>query len=233
MPQARGEIGAIHLARLNAITRRFVAQGTAGELARVGCGIGILIICNDQYERKFFHGRLIQRFVKGAGRSRPIADACRAHDVLHTFHAPREEHTIDDRDRRPQMTDHRDVTIARPSAMDIAIAPAHRAQRGAEVSARGIKQGFTESEAPRLVPNQWRKHIALAKRNGNGDAERLLSAANEDSAMDFPRAIKSSELLIQGASQQHPTKGTDIFLARDCGMVERNSALRVHYRRNI
>ena len=55
------------------------------------------------------------------------------------------------------------MPLARPAAVHIAVAPAHRAERRAHVGARGIEQALAEGEAPGLVADERGEDIALAQ----------------------------------------------------------------------
>src|SRR5688572_3861643 len=122
------------------------------------------------------------------------------------------------------MADHRQIALARPAAMNVAITPAHRAEGRAKIGSGSVQQGFAESQSPRLIANQRRENISLAERDGDGDAQGFLPAPDEDAAMDFARAIKAGEFLIQNAPQKHPAKRADVLLTRGCGGFECYSA---------
>ena len=77
------------------------------------------------------------------------------------FHSFRQQLTDHDRNHRAEVTDHRQLVLARPATMNVAVASAHRALARAEISAHHIDQRFAKSGTPRLVANQRRENVAL------------------------------------------------------------------------
>ena len=62
----------------DAVADGLVGKIFAGELARSRRRVGVLIVGDNQNERQFFDGGLVERLVKRAGGSRAVADARRA-----------------------------------------------------------------------------------------------------------------------------------------------------------
>src|SRR5437764_1088045 len=112
------------------------------------------------------------------------------------------------------MANHGQVSFARPSAMDVAVARPHWAERRTEVSAHRIQHRLAESQAPGGIANQRRKNVTLAQGLANRHAQRLLPAAQKDAAMDFAAAIETGELVIEQAGEQHPPKRLQEFIAK-------------------
>ncbi len=88
-----------------------------------------MVVRDDQHERKFFHCGLVERFVKCAGGSRAIAEASNTDDSANAFHASREQHAVHDRNHCTEMADHGEITFLWATAMHVAVASAHRAER--------------------------------------------------------------------------------------------------------
>jgi hypothetical protein len=80
--------------------------------------------------------------------------------------------------------------------MHIAVAPAHRAQRRAEVGAHRLKDGFPEGQTARGVADEGRVDVALAQGGRHGHAQRLLAPAQEDAPDDLPAPVKTGEFLV-------------------------------------
>ena len=162
-----------------------------------------MVVGQDQNQRQFFHGGLVERLMKRAGGTGAVADARRADGSGDALHAARKQSAIDNGNHRAEMADHRQITLLRPAPVDIAVATAHRAERRAEIRARGVEHGFTERQPPRRVTDQRREDVALFEGQTGRDAQRLLSASEKNAAMDFPGAVKRGELVVQQARQQH------------------------------
>ena len=111
----------------------------------------------------------------------------------------------------PRSEEHRQITFARPAAVDIAIAAAHGAERRAEVGARRVRHRFAKREPAGGIADQRGKDIGFLERQANGHAQGFLPAAEEDAAVDFPGPIKRGELVIQQPRAQHATVGRQIF----------------------
>ena len=115
----------------------------------------------------------------------------------------REQHPVHDGNHRAQMADHRQITLPRPAAMDIAVAPAHRAERGTQIRPHGVNDRFAEREPSGGVADERREHVAFFQGQTDGNAQGLLAAAEKNAAVDFPGAVKRGELVVQHARQQH------------------------------
>ena len=70
-----------------------------------------------------------------------------------------------DRNHRAEMADHGELALLRATAMDIAVAPAHRSLARTEISARDVEQRFAKSGASGLIANERREDVALSCRN--------------------------------------------------------------------
>ena len=105
--ETRGQIIANHGMRLDAVAHGFIREVGTDKLAVIRRGISVLVVGNDQNERKFFHGRLIKRFVKRASGGRTFANTRHADESSDTFHAPRKQNPVDDGNHRTKVADHR------------------------------------------------------------------------------------------------------------------------------
>src|SRR5580658_4067132 len=108
------------------------------------------------------------------------------------------------------MADHGQKTFPGPSAMHVAIPPPHWAESGAEIGAHGIEHWFAESQPSGSVANERGKNIPLAQGQSQGNAQRLLAAAEENAALNFARAVEAGHFLIQHPGQEHEAKGPQI-----------------------
>ena len=135
----------------------------------------------------------------------------RARDALH---AAREQRAVHDGNHRAQMADHRQITFLGPAAMNVAVAPAHRAQRRTQIRPHGVQHRFAKRQPPGRVANQRREHIALFQRQADGHAQGLLPAANENAAMNFAGAVEAGEFVVQHARQQHETISGEMRVAQ-------------------
>ena len=195
---------------VDAVADGLVRQIFAGKLAVGGRGIGVLIVGDDEDERQFFNGGLVQSFVKRAGGSRAVAEAGRADGAGNFFETTRKQHAVHDGNHRAEMADHRQIAFARPAAMDIAVAPAHRAERGAEVVAHGVNDGFAKSQAAGAVADERGKNIGFFERHADGGAQGFLAAAEKNAAVDFAGAVKRGEFVIQQPRPQHEAESGEL-----------------------
>src|SRR5262245_18925528 len=112
------------------------------------------------------------------------------------------------------MRDHGKLTVLGTTAMDVAVAPAHRTGRRTEECARGVKDCFAEGQASRHIADQRRKDISFTQSDTDGNTQRLLPASEEYAAHDFPRAIQAGELVVEGPSQKHEAIRFDVQITR-------------------
>ena len=91
--------------------------------------------------------------------------------------------------------------------MDIAVAPAHRAEHGTQIRPHGVNDRFAEREPSGGVADERREHVAFFQGQTDGNAQGLLAAAEKNAAVDFPGAVKRGELVVQHARQQHIAAG--------------------------
>ena len=151
--------------------------------------------------------------MKRARGSSAIAEACRSDNAGLAAKAARHQTSRNDRNHRTKMADHRVVTLARTPTVNVTIATAHRAELRAEIGPKRIEHRIPERHATRLIANQRRKNIAFAKSHTDGDAQRLLPAPQKDASLDQAAAIKTGELLLENARQEHQAIGSKIFSA--------------------
>jgi hypothetical protein len=111
------------------------------------------------------------------------------------------------------VADHRQITFLWPTAMNVAVAPAHRAERRAEISANGVNDGFAKSQSAGGIADEWRKHISFIEVNADGGAQGFLTATEENAAVDFAGAVKRGEFVIQQPRPQHEAVGDPLRLA--------------------
>src|SRR5260370_17328229 len=76
---------------------------------------------------------------------------------------------------RAEMTDHRELTFARLSAMNVAVAPAHGSLSRAKISAGNIDDRLSKRRAPGLIANQRRKDVAFLQNQSASDADPFLA----------------------------------------------------------
>src|SRR5687767_8732569 len=145
--------------------------------------------------------------MKGAGRSRTVAEADRTDSSVNPAKTSRHERACDNRQHRAKMADHREQTVARASSVHISVASAHGAESRAHVGAGAVEECLAESQTSRLIPNQRRKDVALSQRESRGGAERLLAAAQEYASRDFPATIEAGDFVVSDSRQQHPAVG--------------------------
>ena len=96
--------------------------------------------------------------------------------------------------------------------MDVALAPAHGAQPRAEAGARGVEHALAKCEASGGIADEGRIDVALAQRDAERGAQRLLPLAEEDAADDFSSTVEAREFLLKNAGKKHPAEGTQIAL---------------------
>ena len=114
------------------------------------------------------------------------------------------------------MADHRQVTFLRPAAMNVAVAAAHRAERGTEIRSHGVNDRFAKRQPSGGVADERREDVAFFQGYADGGAQGFLAASQKNAAMDFPGAIKRGELVVQHARQQHEAEGGEAGLAGRC-----------------
>jgi hypothetical protein len=118
------------------------------------------------------------------------------------------------------MADHRKITIARPSAMHVAVPPAHWTKARTKTGAKRFDNGFAKSQASRSVPDKRRENVSFAQGQTHRNAQGFLPFAKINAASgDFSGAVQAAELLIESASEEHQAKGVDEFL----GLVPLNA----------
>jgi len=96
-----------------------------------------------------------------------------------------------DRNHRAEMADHGELTSLEPTAMDVSVAPAHRALTRAEIGARHIQEWLARGRAPGLIANERSKDIVLLQKHPAGRPHRFLSAPDIDAASDQSAAVKA------------------------------------------
>src|SRR5207237_8617392 len=127
----------------------------------------------------------------------------------------------DDRDQRPQMTNHRHETCPRAATMNIAIPATGRSKRRAQIIAHRIKYRFAERQSTGCIPNKRRENIAFSQGQSRSCAQRLLPTSEENAPMHFPHAIKAGELIVQDPRQQHYTISMDVMLTKRKTLLNR------------
>ena len=182
--------------RFDAVTDGFVREIGAGKLIGGRRGIGELIVGDDEDERQFFDSGLVERFVKSAGGSCAFAEARDTDDAGNSFHAACKQNSVHDGNHRAEMADHRQITFLRTTAVDIAIAPAHRAERRAEISADGVNDGFAKRKATSGVADERREHIGFIEVDADGRAQGFLTATEKNAAVDFAGAVERGKFVV-------------------------------------
>ena len=81
--------------------------------------------------------------------------------------------------------------------MHVAIPPAHRTERGAEIRAHRVEHRFAESQAAGAVADERGKNISLAQGQPQRDAEGFLAASEKDSALNFASPVKAGHFIVQ------------------------------------
>ena len=98
-----------------------------------------MIVCGDDHERHLFHVGNVHSFVKRTGLHPAFADAGKADEVFLALKTFRQQRAHRDRNHRAEMADHREFILPRMTPMNVAVAPAHRAEARAEVRARDVQ----------------------------------------------------------------------------------------------
>jgi len=106
------------------------------------------------------------------------------HTLELTLDAPGEKHASHQRDLRPEVGNHRRHSFQRSAAMDVAVATAHRAEGGTQISAGAVEQGFAECAAAGLVADEWGENIGAANQGGAERCANGFLAASEINATD-------------------------------------------------
>ena len=112
------------------------------------------------------------------------------------------------------MRNHRQTTFLRLAAMDVAVAPAHRAERRAHISPHGVQNGFSKSQPSRRVADERREHIGFFQGNSDCGAQGFLPASEKNPAVDFSGALERGELVVQQSREQHETIRGEMDFAR-------------------
>ena len=152
--------------------------------------------------------------MKRASGGRAVPKTYGSDGILNLLKSPSDQHAVDHRNHRSQMADHRQQTFSRPSAMNIAFAPAHRSQGRAHIGAHSIDNGFTKRQTPRSIADQGRKDISFEQGHSCCGADSLLAFAKKDAAVDLATAIQACHLLIENTRLQHETKCLHALLAK-------------------
>ena len=82
------------------------------------------------------------------------------------------------------MTNHRELIIARPATMNIAVASAHRPESRAEIGAGNIDKRFAKRRSASLIANERREDVLLFQKQSASDADRFLAFADVNAAGD-------------------------------------------------
>jgi hypothetical protein len=223
--EACEQIGGIHRVAIDSVAGGFVNKVVACELARGRRGVGVLVVGDHNDQGQLLHGCQVDRFVKSPRGRAAVTDASGADDVRDALKSPREKRARDGRNHRAEVADHCEVTIFRPAAVDVSIASAHRTQTRAQVGARRIKQALAECQPPRLIANQRREDVALAKRDSGRRTQGLLASAEKNAALDFSAAIEARVFLLGKPREQHEMVSLEIFVPRNCGCFSGSGAL--------
>src|SRR6266446_4719932 len=112
------------------------------------------------------------------------------------------------------MTDHRELAVARFAAVDIAVASPHWPLPRAKISARNIDNRFAKSGTAGLIANQRRKDVVFLQKHSASDADRFLTFADVNPAGDLAAAVKTDQLFLERAREQHPAKRLQESLIR-------------------
>src|SRR4051812_20223304 len=110
------------------------------------------------------------------------------------------------------MADHWQQTLFGTAPMDVAIPSAHRAGRGAQVSANRIENVPAEGQPAGGVADQWRENIPFAQQLPNGHTERFLALAEENSTVNPSCPIEGGKLFVEDTREEHPAKCFDEFV---------------------
>jgi hypothetical protein len=113
--------------------------------------------------------------------------------------------------------DHGQITGARIAAVNVAVAPAHRAERGTQVGPRGVQNRFAKSQPARGIADQRRKNIVFSQAHARRRAQGLLAATQKNAAVDFAGAVKRGKLVVQQPRPQHEAESGQMRLADGIG----------------
>ena len=105
------------------------------------------------------------------------------------------------------MGNHRRHARERSPAVDIAVASAHRSQRGSQVGAGAINQRLAKCRAASLIADERAKHVRALNQGGSQrGAHRFLTTPEVNTADDFACFVQAGELIFQDPCQQHRLK---------------------------
>ena len=161
--QAIFEVGAVHNVALDAVTDGAIDEGCARELPGFGRGVGVLIVGDDQDQRKFFYSGLIDSLVTGAGAGAAFANRRGPDRAIFSFKAMSHERAVNDGNHCAEMADHWEIAVARFAAVDVAVAGAHGAERRAEAGANGFEGSFAESKPAGAVADERGENVAFTE----------------------------------------------------------------------
>src|SRR5712692_4569578 len=123
-----------------------------------------MIVGCDNDERNLFDRRDVHSLVKRTRLHAAFTDATQTDEILFAFETLGHQRAHRHRNHRAEMTDHGELALERKAAVNIAIAPAHRALPRAEIRAGHIDQRLTESRSPSLIANQRSEDISLLQK---------------------------------------------------------------------
>ena len=184
----------------------------AGKFAIVRRGIGKVIIRGNEDERHFFHRGDVHSFVGRAGLHAAFADHRQSDEFFFAFHLFGEQFSDDDRDHRPKVTDHGELPGLGITAVNVAVAPAHRTLARAEIRARDVEERLAKCRPCRLIADEWRHHIALLQKQAARRAYRFLAAPDVNATGDHAAAVKTGQFVLENSRLQHPAKRFQVAL---------------------
>src|SRR5258707_4335552 len=109
----------------DAVADSSLLERMAGKLSLIRGGVGVLIIRNHQNERQLLYRRLVQCFMERPGGRSAFPNARRSNGTAIPPETMSHQGAVDHGDHRSEMADHREQTLARPTTMNVPVAPAH------------------------------------------------------------------------------------------------------------
>src|SRR5260370_3633875 len=135
--------------------------------------------------------RDVHAFVKCAVLHAAFADAGKADKIFLAAKTFRHQRAHRHRHHRAEVANHGELTVGWLSAMNIAVASAHRSLSRAKISAGDVDNRLAERRTAGLIANQWRKDVAFLQKHSTSDADRFLTFATANAAGDLAAAVKT------------------------------------------
>jgi hypothetical protein len=207
--QTRRQIRPCHRPTLHPVTLRPRQQILTRKLPTVRCRIRKLIVRHTHNQRQLLHRRQIHPLMKRPGRRPPVPNRRCPNGVPQAPpQPPRKQHPRHHRHQRPQVTDHRQHPLLRPTPVNVPIPTPHRPRSCSQIRPKTIQQRLPKSNPPRLIPNQRPIHILPPpplpppRRPKRRRPRPQINPAHDPP----PGSIQTPQLLLHLPRQLHATK---------------------------